>query len=703
MLRGYEAVKHLTTAGRVETHLYRGGDGAATRVVHRLQVRALAPETLRTALAPLRPLVGLAHPNLVSVRAVGEMNGLPCIATDHVQATTLQQGMLALGPGGRLSTDDAARIFVDVCRALDHLHRLQRVPGAPAFVHGAVVPAHILVTPQGSRLTHTGVFQALRLVDPEGHGEPWPYPAPELLMGARLGLALDVFCVGACLYECTTGRPLLDRYAPNGARRLHGRYVAPSELVRGYPRDFEALVERALASHPGDRHHSFVELGRALAGFIRDESVVFEDAAPPTLGPWGVAEVEVGPAEDDPNRPRTESFEVPARWLNWRPPESADPPPVVSRSPPALSPEIATTQLMPLGALRLEPTRGRAARADEAPPPPQRAAQPADTEPLPPLEQPPRRPVEPDRLPALVAPMVSGPVMAPPTAQWAPSTSQPHGPGGGRPAAPADAAPANDRHRMAAWLGISLGVTMAAFAITVVVFLLVHRGDRNDRDRPVAAAPGTLDRAGVDTLLNRAEMFVEDGRHSAALDLLSALRASDLPDATARIRLAELRDSASVGQYLSEARQAMELGRLDEAEAAIRRALLRRPQDADARRLRETLQAERRKVAQSVPADPAAAPPSGERALVRLASDPPGLITVDGRVAGYSPVGELPLTHGEHRVEIRLRGYETLRQAIQVGPETRTFDFRLVPESGRGATAPPEEDRDPRKRAHTGG
>ena len=94
------------------------------------------------------------------------------------------------------------------------------------------------------------------------------YMAPEQLQDAkRVGPAADVFGLGAILYECLSGRPAFagDSVLDVVALACQGRFEPLATVAPEVPRWLAAVVERALASSPGERHEDALALGRALA------------------------------------------------------------------------------------------------------------------------------------------------------------------------------------------------------------------------------------------------------------------------------------------------------------------------------------------------------------------------------------------------------------------------------------------------------
>jgi serine/threonine-protein kinase len=118
-----------------------------------------------------------------------------------------------------------------------------------------------------------------------GGAQPGPpsYLSPEQCQGAPAALdaRVDIYALGTILYEMLCGRPPFLGPAPAEVRVLHLMQPPPAPRVwnPSLSPAVEAVVLRALAKHPGDRHASMAELWQALEA-ARDAPL---DPAPPLI------------------------------------------------------------------------------------------------------------------------------------------------------------------------------------------------------------------------------------------------------------------------------------------------------------------------------------------------------------------------------------------------------------------------------------
>jgi serine/threonine-protein kinase len=169
-----------------------GGPAVSAHVLHPLHVDELREWFEANALMGL----GLRHPNLVRVLAVGEThNGLPVMITERIEGRTLRARIAA---GDLLAGHDLGRVVRSVADALDFLHA-QRVP----VLHRAVSPENVICTTEGAvKLLAVGQADCPRYAPTKP-----PYLSPEELCGALTSPASDVFSLASLTFELLTGRP----------------------------------------------------------------------------------------------------------------------------------------------------------------------------------------------------------------------------------------------------------------------------------------------------------------------------------------------------------------------------------------------------------------------------------------------------------------------------------------------------------------
>jgi serine/threonine-protein kinase len=248
-----------------------------------------------------RAVARLQHPHLVRLYEFGEVPSID-------GAASLPYLVLEYVPGGSLATqlrgspqppEEAAHLVEALAEAIHYAH-LQGVihrdlkpaniliqkdeggrmkdeptgepPSAPSFIlhPSSFVPKvtdfGLAKFVAGSELTRTG----------DVLGTP-SYMAPEQTLGkaAAITPAVDIYGLGAILYEALTGRPpfLAECVAATLTQVLHDDPIPPRRLQPTVPRDLETICLKCLRKEPGRRYATARELADDLRRFRNGESI----------------------------------------------------------------------------------------------------------------------------------------------------------------------------------------------------------------------------------------------------------------------------------------------------------------------------------------------------------------------------------------------------------------------------------------------
>jgi serine/threonine-protein kinase len=256
----------LEEVGRgVTAVVYKARDSTLGRTVA-LKTIAVPPAVLqaegeafeRRFFTEARVAARLSHPGLVAVHDVGrdQESGRLYIAFEYVEGRTLD----ALSGGQPLDWREALRIVERVADALHHAH-------ANGVVHRDLKPANILITAKGDpKVLDFGVAKVetsrMRLTQTaQFFGSPL-YLSPEQVLGKPADARSDIFALGAILYRLLTGQHAFAAETIGGVmdRITDDNPTPPGRIVDSLPASLDAIVARALAKAPDDRHASAGQL-----------------------------------------------------------------------------------------------------------------------------------------------------------------------------------------------------------------------------------------------------------------------------------------------------------------------------------------------------------------------------------------------------------------------------------------------------------
>jgi eukaryotic-like serine/threonine-protein kinase len=266
----------------VEELLGRGGMGVVFRARHVRLNRAVA---MKMALAgayssavererfrrEAEAVAALRHPGIVQIYDVGDSDGRPFFTMEFIEGGSLSQKLA----GTPLPARQAAVLLASLADAVESAHR-------GGIVHRDLKPANILLTPDGT--PKVSDFGIARRLDGEAGltrtgnvlGTP-SYMPPEQAAGqpTAVGPVVDVYALGAILYEMLTGRPPFraETAAETVQQVINQDPVPPSRLNGKVPRDLEVICLKCLRKEPSSRYATAAALSEDMGRFLRGEAI----------------------------------------------------------------------------------------------------------------------------------------------------------------------------------------------------------------------------------------------------------------------------------------------------------------------------------------------------------------------------------------------------------------------------------------------
>jgi tetratricopeptide (TPR) repeat protein len=223
-------------------------------------------------------LAELPHPHIARLLDGGTTDdGRPYLVMEYIDGEPLHRYC----DSRQLDNRERVQLVCAVCETVQHAHE-------HGVVHRDLKPGNVLVTAYGTpKVTDFGLAKRVggepELSTPGQQtqtgaivGTP-SYMAPEQAGGksAEVGPAVDVYALGAMLYELLTGRPPFRAETPLDTlmQVVSEEPVPPSRLHPKLARDLETICLKCLQKDPAKRYASAGALADDLRHFLAGEPI----------------------------------------------------------------------------------------------------------------------------------------------------------------------------------------------------------------------------------------------------------------------------------------------------------------------------------------------------------------------------------------------------------------------------------------------
>jgi serine/threonine-protein kinase len=383
---------------RIERELGRGGMG----VVYQATDPVINRQVALKLILPGNPVFGderlhqdgllrearaagpLHHPGIVTIYDVGEAEGVPFVAMEFVDGTSL----FSLMSNRRLERSRAIDILRQLASALDYAH-------SHGIIHRDIKPANVLL--EGGAVAKIADFGIARIAAARtgaltamGFGTAW-YMSPEQILSRELDGRSDQFALAAMAYEMLTGAvPFTGETATSISYKIvHEPRPSAHAASPDLPAAVDPVLVRGLARLSAERFPTCTAFVDALDAALVSRALgisIGKHVPPPDAAGWraarlplalfgaamlltlaGVAVYRKRPVPPAPAPTQIAAAEQPKSV----PPQPVTPP----EAPPAEKPASGS-------AAKLVPSRGDTA-------PPRRKPRPAEPSPAPAASLPP--------------------------------------------------------------------------------------------------------------------------------------------------------------------------------------------------------------------------------------------------------------------------------------------------------------------------
>ena len=295
----YELCFELASGGMASVYLARaeGSTGFQKLVALKRIHRHLAGQRdyVEMFLDEARIASRITHANVCSVFDFGETDGEYYIAMEYLVGEPLSRVHRRVMANREQRTSRhlparMARVIASACEGLHAAHELKDARGELLnVVHRDVSSDNLFVTYDGVvQVVDFGIAHARQRVHHTSAGQvkgTFPYMAPEQMTAAVVDRRVDVWALGAVLWELLTLRRLFLRDSDVNTMYavLSGEIPPPSALRPDVSPELDAIVLRALQRNPEERWQTTREMGIALRRFLAKQD---ELIGPAELAEW---------------------------------------------------------------------------------------------------------------------------------------------------------------------------------------------------------------------------------------------------------------------------------------------------------------------------------------------------------------------------------------------------------------------------------
>lgn len=253
--------------------VYRALDERLGRIVALKVLKDDAfPQARQRFLREVRLVAGIQHPNVVLLYGAGEDNGVAWAAMELMPSSLSQE----LQRNGVFDAEAIRSVARDVCLGLDAV-------ASHGIVHRDIKPSNLLRGGDGRvKVADFGLAKDLAIelnltAEDVVLGTPW-YVSPEQASGKAVGVASDLYSLGATLYHLVAGHPPFDSKNALDVIVRHAIEPVPP-LPSEVPEPISRLIFWMLEKDPARRPNSYQAVLAALdAGAI--DSAALDDTIP---------------------------------------------------------------------------------------------------------------------------------------------------------------------------------------------------------------------------------------------------------------------------------------------------------------------------------------------------------------------------------------------------------------------------------------
>ncbi len=261
----YRIVSRIATGGMAD--VYEANDLISKRIVSLkvMKEELMADqENVTRFLNETASAASLNNPNVVRVYGRGTIEGRPYMANEFIRGQTLRD---KLNFSGSLSLSETCEVMLQLTSGVDYIHR-------HGIVHRDLKPDNLFYMSDGTlKISDFGIAAPIGTTN-EGDSIQGTiyYCAPEVITGAPVAIANDIYSMGVVFFELLTGQVPFDGQSVEevAMKQMKKRFPEASKIVPSIPRSIDRIIIQACRKRVEERYLTAMEMHQAIVAAMSD-------------------------------------------------------------------------------------------------------------------------------------------------------------------------------------------------------------------------------------------------------------------------------------------------------------------------------------------------------------------------------------------------------------------------------------------------